>query len=51
MAGLKVPLVALVIPVPLQVPPDVAADRLNAVALIQTGATAVIVASAVVSVP
>jgi hypothetical protein len=42
-AGLKVPVAALVIPVPLHVPPPVAALMLNAVAPEQTGATAVIV--------
>lgn len=45
-AGSKVPFVALVIPVPLQVPPPVAAVRLKAAALAQTGLTFVIVGSA-----
>ena len=41
-AGLNVPLVVFVIPVPLQVPPAGLAEKLNADALAHTGATGVI---------
>lgn len=44
--GSKVPLAAFVMPVPLQVPPPVAAVMLNAGAETQTGLTLVIVGSA-----
>jgi hypothetical protein len=38
-AGLKVPSAEFVIPVPLQVPPEAAAERLKGAAEAQTGAT------------
>ena len=44
-AGSKVPLVALVIPVPLHVPPAPAATRLTAASVWQNGPAGVIVAS------
>ncbi len=45
MAGLKVPAKASVIPVPLQVPPVVAADKLNEASSIHTGPTGAMVGS------
>ena len=44
-AGVKVPATASVIPVPLQVPPGVAAVRLNGASVVQKGPAGVIVAS------
>ena len=42
--GLNVPKLALVIPVPLQVPPPVAADKLIEASAVQNGPVAVMVA-------
>lgn len=47
MAGSNVPVVALVIPVPLHVPPGVAALSVTAAAVLQNGPAGVMLASAV----